>query len=32
MDGDTDWLHRGRGHAIGYMQGLLRMLSYCQKA
>jgi mannonate dehydratase len=26
MDGDTDYNHRGRAHAIGYMQGLLRML------
>ncbi len=25
MSGDTDWNHRGRAHAIGYMQGLLRM-------
>ena len=25
MDGDTDWNHRGRAHAIGYMQGLMRM-------
>ena len=25
MDGDTDWNHRGRAHAIGYMQGLVRM-------
>ena len=25
MDGDTEWNHRGRAHAIGYMQGLLRM-------
>lgn len=25
MDGDSDWNHRGRSHAIGYMQGLLRM-------
>jgi mannonate dehydratase len=25
MDGDTDWNHRGRAHAVGYMQGLLRM-------
>lgn len=25
MDDDTDWNHRGRAHAIGYMQGLLRM-------
>ncbi len=25
MEGDTGWNHRGRAHAIGYMQGLLRM-------
>jgi mannonate dehydratase len=25
MDDDTDWNHRGRAHAIGYMQGLMRM-------
>ena len=25
MDGDTPWNHRGRAHAIGYMQGLLSM-------
>ena len=25
MDGDTVWNHRGRAHAIGYMQGLMRM-------
>lgn len=25
MDDDTDWNHRGRAHAVGYMQGLLRM-------
>ena len=25
MEGDTDWCHRGRAHAIGYMQGLMRM-------
>jgi mannonate dehydratase len=25
MDGDTDWNHRGRAHAVGYMQGLIRM-------
>ena len=25
MDGDSDWNHRGRAHAIGYMQGLIRM-------
>jgi mannonate dehydratase len=24
MDDDTDWNHRGRAHAIGYMQGLLK--------
>jgi len=28
MDGDTDWNHRGRAHAIGYMQGLLRMAEF----
>ncbi|RYE09617.1 MAG: hypothetical protein EOP22_08105 [Hyphomicrobiales bacterium] len=28
MDGDSDWNHRGRAHAIGYMQGLLRMGDY----
>ena len=28
MDGDTDWGHRGRAHAIGYMQGLLRMMEH----
>lgn len=26
MVDDTDWNHRGRAHAIGYMQGLLDML------
>jgi mannonate dehydratase len=25
MDGDSDWNHRGRAHAIGYMQGLIKM-------
>ena len=25
MDGDSDWNHRGRADAIGYMQGLIRM-------
>ncbi|WP_172121513.1 MULTISPECIES: mannonate dehydratase [unclassified Devosia] len=29
LDGDSDWNHRGRAHAIGYMQGLLRMADYC---
>jgi len=24
MDDDTTWNHRGRAHAIGYMQGLMR--------
>lgn len=28
MDGDSDWNHRGRAHAIGYMQGLIRMGAY----
>jgi mannonate dehydratase len=28
MDGDSDWNHRGRAHAIGYMQGLVRMGEY----
>ena len=28
MDGDSDWNHRGRAHAIGYMQGLIRMAQY----
>jgi len=32
MDGDTDWNHRGRAHAIGYMQGLLRMGDYTRAA
>jgi len=32
MDGDSDWNHRGRSHAIGYMQGLIRMLEFTQKA
>jgi len=31
MDGDSDWSHRGRSHAIGYMQGLLRMLEFRMK-
>ncbi len=26
MDDDTDWAHRGRAHAIGYMQGLINAL------
>ncbi len=29
MDDDSDWQHRGRAHAIGYMQGLLRMMDTC---
>ena len=28
MDGDSDWNHRGRAHAIGYMQGLIRMAGF----
>lgn len=28
MDSDSDWNHRGRAHAIGYMQGLLKMGEY----
>lgn len=24
--GDTDWKHRARGHAVGYLQGLLRSI------
>lgn len=27
MDDDTEWAHRGRAHAIGYMQGLINMMS-----
>lgn len=26
MDGDTSWNHRGRAHAVGYMQGLLNAI------
>ena len=26
MSGDSDWGHRGRAHAIGYMQALLEVL------
>jgi mannonate dehydratase len=32
MDGDSDWNHRGRAHAIGYMQGLIRMAEFLGKA
>lgn len=32
MDDDSDWNHRGRAHAIGYMQGLLRMGDFLQAA
>jgi len=32
MDGDTAWNHRGRAHAIGYMQGLIRMAAYLKTA
>ncbi len=26
MDDDTPWCHRGRAHAVGYLQGMIRML------
>lgn len=29
MDDDSEWQHRGRAHAIGYMQGLMNMMEYC---
>ncbi|MGO1076933.1 mannonate dehydratase [Inquilinus sp. CA228] len=32
MDGDTPWNHRGRAHAIGYMQGLIRMAQHLKAA
>ena len=32
MDGDSDWNHRGRSHAIGYMQGLVRMAEFLRAA
>ena len=32
MDDDTSWNHRGRAHAIGYMQGLLRMSKLARAA
>ena len=28
MDDDSEWQHRGRAHAIGYMQGLMNMMEY----
>ncbi len=28
MDGDSDWGHRGRSHAIGYLQGLINMAQF----
>jgi mannonate dehydratase len=31
MDGDTPWGHRGRAHAIGYMQGLLDAIAAFEK-
>ena len=27
MDDDTEWNHRGRAHAVGYLQGLMRMMA-----
>lgn len=32
MDDDTPWNHRGRAHAVGYLQGLLRMSEFAQPA
>lgn len=32
MDEDTSWNHRGRAHAIGYMQGLLQMGKFLKAA
>ncbi len=32
MDDDSAWNHRGRAHAIGYMQGLLRMAEHLKAA
>lgn len=32
MDGDSSWNHRGRAHAIGYMQGLIKMAQYLSAA
>jgi mannonate dehydratase len=31
MDDDSDWQHRGRAHAIGYMQGLMNMMEYIDR-
>jgi len=31
MDGDSDWNHRGRSHAIGYLQGLINMATFLGK-
>lgn len=31
MDDDSEWQHRGRAHAIGYMQGLMNMMDYCER-
>jgi mannonate dehydratase len=28
MDDDSTWQHRGRAHAIGYMQGLMNMMEH----
>lgn len=32
MSGDTAWAHRGRAHAIGYMQGMLRAIQAHRQA
>jgi mannonate dehydratase len=31
MEGDSAWNHRGRAHAVGYMQGLLRMATLANR-
>ncbi len=31
MDDDSDWNHRGRAHAVGYMQGLLNMIEVMER-
>ena len=32
MDGDTNWNHTARAHAVGYMQGLLNMIELVEPA
>jgi len=31
MAGDSSWNHRGRAHAVGYMQGLLDMIDFTER-